>query len=74
MASRSPIALDLKHKKYAGEYEIDGGILHVFFEGRSNSSAVIDRDPELLARLLLVELVFQVPSWRESQKTAAIGQ
>ena len=65
MALRSPISLDIKHKKYTGEYEIDRGILYVFFEGQNKSSAVVGSNPELLARLLLVELVFQAPSWRE---------
>lgn len=62
---RSPISLDIEHKKYSGEYEIDRGILHVFFEGQSASSAVTGPSPELTARLLLVELVFRTPSWRE---------
>jgi hypothetical protein len=66
MAVRSPISLDIKHKKYTGEYEIDRGVLHVFFEGQSKSSAVTGPNPELLARLLLIELVFQAPSWRAS--------
>ena len=65
MAVRSPISLDIKHKKYTGEYEIDRGVLYVFFEGRNKSSAVTGPNPELLARLLLIELVFQAPSWRE---------
>lgn len=65
MALRSPISLDLQHKQYVGEYEIDRGVLHVFFDGRNKSSAVTGPNPELLARLLLIELVFQVPSWRE---------
>jgi hypothetical protein len=65
MALRSPISLDIKHKKYTGEYEIDRGVLHVFFEDRNRSSAVTGPNPELLARLLLIELVFQTPSWRE---------
>jgi hypothetical protein len=67
---RSPISLEIRQKKYTGEYEIDRGVLYVFFEGRSASSAVTDPSPELLARLLLVELVFQAPSWREPNKKA----
>jgi hypothetical protein len=65
MAARLPISMDIKHKKYSGEYEIDRGVLYVFFEGRNKSSAVTGPNPELLARLLLIELVFQAPSWRE---------
>ena len=65
MATRLPISMDIKHKKYSGEYEIDHGVLYVFFEDRNKSSAVTGPNPELLARLLLIELVFQAPSWRE---------
>jgi hypothetical protein len=65
MSARSPISVDIKHKNYTGEYEIEGGVLYVFFEGRSRSSAVMSPGPELLARLLLIELVFQAPSWRD---------
>jgi hypothetical protein len=65
MSERSPISVDIKRKNYAGEYEIDGGILYVFFEGQSKSSAIMSPGPELLARLLLIELVFQAPSWRD---------
>jgi len=64
--ARSPISLDIKHKEYTGEYEIDRGVLHIFFEGQSKSSAVTGPSPELLARLLLIELVFQAPSWHAS--------
>jgi hypothetical protein len=65
MSARLPISVDIKRKNYAGEYEINGGVLHVFFDGRSQSSAAIGSSPELLARLLLIELVFRAPSWRD---------
>jgi hypothetical protein len=65
MSARLPISVDIKRKNYAGEYEIDGGVLRVFFDGRSQSSAAIGSSPELLARLLLIELVFRAPSWRD---------
>ena len=65
MPARSPISVDIKHKKYTGEYELDRGVLYVFFEGQSRSSAVTGPSPELLARLLFIELIFQVPSWRD---------
>lgn len=65
MALRSQVSLDIRNKNYTGEYEIAGGVLHVFFEGRNKSSAFTGPNPELLARLLLIELVFQAPSWRE---------
>ena len=63
MSGRPTISVDIKQKKYAGEYEIDCGVLYVFFEGRSKSSAVTSPGTELLARLLLIELIFQVPNW-----------
>jgi hypothetical protein len=66
MSARSPISVDIKHKKFTGEYEIDRSVLYVFFEGRSKSSAITGPGPELLARLLLIELVFHAPSWRET--------
>ncbi len=66
MTARSPICVDIKHKKYTGEYVIDGGVLYVFFEGQSRSSTITGPSPELLARLLFIELIFQAPSWRDS--------
>lgn len=65
MPVRLPISIDIKRKNYSGEYEIDGGILNVFFESQSRSSAVMSPDPELLARLLLIELVFHTPNWHD---------
>jgi len=65
MPARSPISVDIKHKKYTGEYELDRGVLSVYFEGQSRSSAITGPSPELLARLLFIELIFQVPSWRD---------
>jgi hypothetical protein len=69
MPARSPVSVDIKQKKYTGEYEIDRGVLHVFFDGQSRSSAVTSPGPELLARLLLIELIFQAPSWRDHPQT-----
>lgn len=71
MPARSPISIDIKHKKYTGEYELDQGVLSVFFEGQSRSSAITGPSPELLARLLFIELIFQVPSWRDHPPTNA---
>ena len=65
MSARSQISVDIRHKKYIGEYELDHGVLHVFFEGQSRSSAVAGPGPELLARLLFIELIFQAPSWSD---------
>jgi hypothetical protein len=65
MAARSPLTVRFKGNDYAGEYEIDGGVLQVFFEGQSKATKVNSSNPDLLARLLLIELVYRVPSWRE---------
>jgi hypothetical protein len=70
MSAPAPISVDIQHKKYTGEYEIDRGVLYVFFEGRSKSSAITGSGPELLARLLLIELVFHAPSWRDHPQAA----
>jgi len=74
MSARSPISVDIKHKKYTGEYEIDHGVLNVFFDGRSKSTAMTGPGPELLARLLLIELVFHAPSWRDHPRAAMTSQ
>ena len=65
MPARSPISVDIRHKRFTGEYELDHGVLNVFYEGQSRSSAVTGPSPELLARLLFIELIFQVPNWRD---------
>lgn len=70
MSARSPISVDIKHKKYTGEYEIDGGVLYVFFEGRSKSCVITGSGTELLARLSLIELIFHAPSWRDHRQAA----
>ena len=72
MTARSPISVDIKDKKYTGEYEIHGGVLNVFFEGQSRSSAMIGPSAELLARLLFIELLFQAPSWRNNPPVLSI--
>ena len=65
MAARSPLTVRFKENDYAGEYEIDGGVLQVFFKDQSKATKVNSSNPDLLARLLLIELVYRVPSWRE---------
>jgi hypothetical protein len=47
----------LKGKEYIGEYEIEGTTLRVFFEGKSKTGQIRGSDPELFARLLLIELL-----------------
>lgn len=44
-------------KDYTGEYEIDGKLLRVYFEKRSKVAQITGSDPDLQARLLLIELV-----------------
>ena len=61
MEARSPLTVTFKGKKYAGEYEIDDGLVRVFFEGRNKTTKLnSSSSPEFLARLLLIELVCRV--------------
>ena len=60
MATRSSAKVVLRGKEYEGEYEIDGALLRVFFEGKSKASHISGSDPELFARLLLIELLNRV--------------
>ena len=52
-----PVTVIVKGKNYAGEYQIDGGLLRVFFDGKSKTASANSANPEFLARLLLIELV-----------------
>ena len=54
---RQRINVVYKGKDYVGEYEIEKGVLRVFYKKRTKASAVRTSDPELQARLLLIELV-----------------
>lgn len=54
---RQRITVAYKGKEYAGEYEISEGILRVFYKAKIKASPVRTSDPELQARLLLIELV-----------------
>lgn len=60
MDARSSVKVLLKGKEYAAEYNIEGTSLRVFFEGKSRTGRVRGSDPELLARLLLIELLNRV--------------
>jgi hypothetical protein len=60
MDARSSVKVLLKGKEYAAEYDIDGTTLRVFFEGKSRTGQIRGSDPELLARLLLIELLNRV--------------
>ena len=60
MTPRSPVTLSFKGKEYFGEYEIEGNLVRVFFENRSKTTKLNSSNPELLARLLLIELLSHV--------------
>jgi hypothetical protein len=57
MISRSSLQVIVKGKQYEGEYEIDGTLLRVFFEGKSKAGHIRGSDPQLFARLLFIELL-----------------
>ena len=60
-ASRSPLTVTFRGKAYAGEYEIDGSLVRVFFEERNKTRKLnSSSNPEFVARLLLIELVCRV--------------
>jgi len=52
-----PLRVFFKGHQYEGEYEVEGSIVWVFFEGRSKARKMMTTNPELAARLLLVELL-----------------
>ena len=57
-AARLPLSVIFRGQKYVGEYEISGGRVRVFFEGRNKTTKLGgSSNPEFLARLLLIELV-----------------
>ena len=55
-----PVTVTVKGKKYAGEYQIEGSLLRVFFDGKSKTTSANSANPEFVARLLLIELVCRV--------------
>jgi hypothetical protein len=60
MVSRSSLEVLVKGQKYEAEYEIDGTLLRVFFEGKSKAGHIRGSDSQLFARLLFIELLNQV--------------
>jgi hypothetical protein len=60
MSARSPVKVLFRGKEHVGEYDVEGRILRVFFEEKSKTSQLRGSDPELLARLLLIELLSRV--------------
>jgi len=61
MSIRSPLQVSFRGKDYAGEYEIDGGLVRVFFEERNKTIKMNgSSNPEFVARLLLIELICRI--------------
>ena len=61
MTIRSPLNVTFKGKVYAGEYEVDGSVVRVFFEERNKTTKLnSSSNPEFIARLLLIELVCRI--------------
>jgi hypothetical protein len=61
MSVRSSLKVTFRGKDYAGEYEIDGSLVRVFFEGRNKSTKLNhSSNPEFVARLLLIELICRI--------------
>ena len=60
MIGRSSLKVIIKGKQYEGEYEIDGTLLRVFFEGKSKAGHIRGSDPQLFARLPFIELLNRV--------------
>ena len=57
MRVESPFTVNFKGKEYSGDYQIADGIVTVFHDGKSKSTQVGGSQPEMLARLLLLEMV-----------------
>jgi hypothetical protein len=56
MNTKSPVNVLFRGTEYLGEY-LDGRMLHVFFDGKSKTGHIRGSDPQLLARLLFIELL-----------------
>jgi hypothetical protein len=69
MGSRAAIAVTFKGKKYTGEYEISGGLIRVFFDGRSRVALVKGPDAELLARIIFIELLSEAELLKATHRT-----
>jgi hypothetical protein len=57
MATRSEVTANFRGKEYVAEYEINGGVLSVFFGGKSKSRRILGVKTEFLAWKLLIEMV-----------------
>ena len=61
MSIRSPLQVNFRGKDYAGEYEVDGSLVRVFFEERNKTTKLNhSSNPEFVARLLLIELICRI--------------
>ena len=61
MSIRSPLQVTFRGKDYAGEYELDGNLVRVFFEERNKTTKMnTSSNPEFVARLLLIELICRI--------------
>lgn len=51
------VTVTYKGKEYVGEYEVKDGVVRVFYRKKVKASPVRTSNPELQARLLLIEVV-----------------
>ena len=56
-SGRTKVTVTLSNQEYVGEYELKGGALHVFFDGKYKVVQSKGIEPGLMARLLLIDLV-----------------
>lgn len=57
MANRIKVTVTLGGQEYIGEYELEDGLLRVFFDGKYKVAGSKSVEPGLIAKLLLIELV-----------------
>lgn len=57
---RSSITVTFGGRRYTGEYELRNGSVHVFFGENLTVGQMSGSDPQLRARLLLIELLSRV--------------
>jgi hypothetical protein len=66
MATRSSIEINFRGERYVGQYEITGRVIRVSYGGETKVGILRGLEPELLARILLVELVTRVVAAKTS--------
>jgi len=62
MATRSVVTVTYQGDEYSGECELAGRVVRVFFKGESKTGILRGSDAELLARILLIDLVSRAPA------------